>query len=106
MVLLFLLVSVLLASNNCSLLKNGIDLFRKLKHDSHEFMMPYISNMFLMPNTRSTFSCICDTNVNTPYLWPCIPIIIGMMNNTLMNYPFPTLILCIFDAHFGNECKD
>ena len=31
----------------CSFGKNGIDLFRKLKHDSHEFIMPSDSNVFL-----------------------------------------------------------
>ena len=33
----------------CSLGKKGIDLFRKLKHDSHELMIPSNSNMFLIP---------------------------------------------------------
>ena len=47
----------------CSLGKNGIDLFRKLKHDSCEFIITSSSNIFFMPKTISTFSCISDTNV-------------------------------------------
>ena len=47
----------------CSLEKKGIDLFRKLKHDSQEFILPYNSNKFFIPKTKSTFSCISDTNV-------------------------------------------
>ena len=47
----------------CSLGKKGIDLFKQLKHDSHTFIMPSHPNIFLMPNTKSTFSCISDTNV-------------------------------------------
>ena len=34
----------------CSLGKNGIDVFKKLKHDSHEFIIPSNSNIFLIPN--------------------------------------------------------
>ena len=49
-----------------------------------------------MPNTRSTFSCISETNVKYLNLWPCISITLGMMNNTVMNCPFPTWIHCVF----------
>ena len=36
-----------------------------------------------MPNTKSTFSCISETNVYISNLWSCISIIVGMKNNTL-----------------------
>ena len=49
---------------NDSLGQKGIDLFKKLKHDSCEFIMPSNSNIFLIPKTKSTFSCISHTNVN------------------------------------------
>ena len=52
-----------------SLGKKGIDLFKKLKHDSCEFIMPSNSNIFFMSSTRSTFSCISDTNVKILNLW-------------------------------------
>ena len=32
--------------------------------------------------------------------------IIGIMNNTLTNCPFPTWILCILDANLGNKWSD
>ena len=35
---------------------NGTDLFKKLKQDSCQFIMPSNSNIFLMPITKSTFS--------------------------------------------------
>ena len=72
--------------------KKGINLFKRLKHDTLKFTMPSNSNIFLMPKTKSSFSCISIT--------------IGMINNTLMNCPFPTWILYILGANFGNECKD
>ena len=75
---------------NCSLGKNGIDLFKKLKHDSCEFIIPSNSNIFFILITWSTFSCISDTNVWISNLCPCISIIIGIINNTLTNCPYPT----------------
>ena len=36
--------------------KNGIDLLRKLKHESHESTTPSNSKMFFIPITRSTLS--------------------------------------------------
>ena len=74
----------------CSLGKNDIDLFKKLKHASHEFIISSHSDMFFIPITRSTLSCISDTNVWISNLCPCMSIIIGIINNTLMNCPFPT----------------
>ena len=56
----------------------------------HQFIMPSNSNIFFMPNTRSTFSCISDSHLKILNLWPCKSIIIGMMNKTLMNCPIPT----------------
>ena len=87
-----------------SKLKNLLLIFlgSKLKHDSHEFIMPSNSNIFFMPNTRSAFSCISDTNVKIMNLWPYISTTIGTVNNTLTNCPFPTGIHCISEANFGN----
>ena len=64
----------------CSFGKKGIDLFKRLKHDTHKFIMPSKSNIFFMLSTRSMFSCIYDTNVKNSNLWPCITITIGTMN--------------------------
>ena len=36
--------------------KNGIDLLRKLKHDSLESITPSSSKMFFIPMTKSTLS--------------------------------------------------
>ena len=36
--------------------KNGIDLLRKLKHESHESVTPSNSKMFFIPMTKSTLS--------------------------------------------------
>ena len=68
----------------------GKDLFRKLKQQSHKFMTPSYSNIFLIPKTRSTFSCNSDTKVYILNLCPCISTIVGIMNKTLTNCPFPT----------------
>ena len=46
--------------------------------------------MFLIPKTKSTVSCISYTKVYILNLCPCMSTNIGIMNNTLMNYPFPT----------------
>ena len=46
-----------------SLGKIGADLLKKLNQQSHEFMTPSNSNIFLIPKTKSTFSCISDTYV-------------------------------------------
>ena len=53
-----------------SLGNKGIDIFKKLKQHSHEFIIPSYLNMFLIPRTRSIFSCISDTQVYTSNLWP------------------------------------
>ena len=71
-------------------MKNGITLFRKLKHDSHEFIIPSNSNIFFIPKTKSTFLCISDTNVKILNLLPCISITTGIINNTLTYCQFPT----------------
>ena len=65
--------------------KMGKDLFKKLKQQSHEFITPSNSNMFLIPNTRSMFSWISDTNVHVSNLCLCMSTIIGIMNRTLTN---------------------
>ena len=70
--------------------KISMDLFKKLKQQSHEFITPSNSNIFLIAKTKSTFSCISDTKVYISNLCPCISTIIGIMNNTLMSCPFPT----------------
>ena len=36
--------------------KNGIDLLRKLKHESHESITPSNSKIFFIPMTKSTLS--------------------------------------------------
>ena len=36
--------------------KNGIDLLRKLKQESHESIMPSSSKIFFIPITKSTLS--------------------------------------------------
>ena len=41
----------------------GIDLFKKLKQYSPKFITPSYLNTFLIPKTKSTFSCIFDTRV-------------------------------------------
>ena len=69
--------------------KIGMDLFKKLKQQSHKFITPSNSSIFLIPNTKSTFSCISDTKVYTLNLCLCMPTIIGIMSNRLMNCPFP-----------------
>ena len=70
--------------------KIGMDLFKKLKQHSHKFITPSNSNIFLIHRTKSMFSCISDTKVYILNICPCISTIIGNMNNTLMNCPFPT----------------
>ena len=70
--------------------KRGTDLFRKLKQEFCESITPSSSKRFLIPNTRSTFSCITGTNVKISNLWFCIVIITGMTNSTHTYYPLPT----------------
>ena len=70
--------------------KISIDLFKKLKQQSHEFMTPSNSDIFFILETKSTFSCISDTKVYILKLCPCMSIITDIMNNTLTNCPFPT----------------
>ena len=70
--------------------KIGINLFKKLKQQSHEFMTPSNSNIFSIPKTKSTFPCISDTNVYISNLCQCMSTIIGIINKTLMYCPFPT----------------
>ena len=43
--------------------KIAMDLFKTLKQQFHEFITPSNSNIFLIPKTKSTFSCISDTNM-------------------------------------------
>ena len=70
--------------------KIGMDLFKKLKQQSHELMTTSNSNTFLFPNTKSTFLCISDTNVYILNLCLCMSAIISIINNTLTNCSFPT----------------
>ena len=72
-------------STICSFGKMGRGLFKKLKQQSHEFITPSNSNTFLIPNTRSPFSWISDTNVDTSNLCPWISTITEIMNRTLTN---------------------
>ena len=77
-------------NTTCSFEKNGIDLFRNLKDESYMSITPSNSNTFFMPKTRSTSSCISDTNVNTSNLCPHTSIITGITNNTATHCPLPT----------------
>ena len=70
--------------------KNGMDLFKKLKQQYHEFMTPSNSNIFLIHKTKSTFSCISDTNMYISNLCPCMSTIIVIINKMLTYCPFPT----------------
>ena len=74
----------------CVLGEIGMDLFKKLRQQSHEFITHSNSNIFLIPKTKSTFSCISDTNIYTSNLCPCMSTIIGIINKTLTNCLFPT----------------
>ena len=80
-----------------------MDLFKKLLQQSYEFVTHSYSNIFFVPNTKSMFSCISDTNVYISNLHPCMSTIIGIMNNTLLNCPFLTWILCVLDANLGSK---
>ena len=40
--------------------KNGIDVFRKLKHNCHVFIIPSSSIILFIPKTKSMFSWIYD----------------------------------------------
>ena len=40
-----------------------MDLFKKLEKQSHEFITPSNSNIFMIPKIKSTFSCFSDTKV-------------------------------------------
>ena len=70
--------------------KMGMDLLKKSKQQSHEFMTPSNSNIFLIPKTKSTFSCISYTNTYISNMCPCMSTIIGIINKTLTYCPFPT----------------
>ena len=62
--------------------KLGKDLFKNLKQQSHEFLTPSDSNTFLIPNTRSMFSWLSDTNVYISNLCPWISTITGIRTLT------------------------
>ena len=49
--------------NIFSFRNKGIDMFKKLKQHSHEFITPSSLNTFFIPRTISTFSCISDIKV-------------------------------------------
>ena len=70
--------------------KIGINLLKRLKQQYHEFKTPSNSNIFLIPKTKSMFSCISDTKGCILDLCLCISTIIGIMNKTLTNCPSPT----------------
>ena len=65
----------------------GNDPFKYLKQQSLQVIqvIPSSSNKVLIPNTRSTFSWISDTNVYISNLCSCISTITGIMNRTLTN---------------------
>ena len=82
-----------------------MDLFRKLTQESYESIIPPNSNKFLIPNTRSTFSCISDTSVKISNLCFCIVIITGMTNDTPTHCPLTTWILLVVEVNLGKECR-
>ena len=75
--------------------KNGIELFRNLKDEPHMSITPSNSNTFFMPNTKSTLSCISDTNVNTSNLCLHTSITTGMTNNTATHCQLPTWLFAL-----------
>ena len=77
-------------NTTCSFEKNSIDLFRNLKDESHMSVTHSNSNIFFMSNTKSTLSCISDTNVNTSNLCPHTSVLTGITNNTAAHSPLPT----------------
>ena len=83
--------------------KFGRDPFKKLKQQSHEFIMPSNSKMFLIPRAKSTFSWISDANMYISNLYPCISIFIGIINKMLKNSLFHTSIRCVLDANLSRE---
>ena len=58
-----------------------MDLFKKLRQESHESTTPSNSKIFLIPKTKSTFSWISDTKVNTSNLCSHMAKITGITNN-------------------------
>ena len=74
----------------CSLGGNGIDFFKKLKHDSFELIIPSNTSIFFVHRTKSTFSCNSETKLNTSNLWLCTFNITGIIDITLTYFPSPT----------------
>ena len=70
--------------------KIGMDLFMKLKQQSHKFITPSNLNIFYIPKPKSTFSCISDTNIYISNLCACVSTIIGIINKTLTYCPCPS----------------
>ena len=68
---------------------NGFDLFESLKHYSIEFTIPFNSNMFFIPKTKSIFSCISETKYLKSMTMK-LSNITGTINNTLTYCPFFT----------------
>ena len=62
--------------------KNGMDLYRKLKQESHESITPPSSKIVLIPKTKSTFSCISQTRVKISNLWLYMFIFTGILYST------------------------
>ena len=44
--------------------KHGVNLFKELKHDYLEMSIPSTSNIYFIPRTKSTFSCIPETAID------------------------------------------
>ena len=92
-------------TSSSSLAKNSIHLCKKLKQESLESIMPSSSNRFLIPKTKSTFSCISETNVKISNLCFCIVITTWITNRTPTYCPFPTCILLVVEVNFGIACR-
>ena len=80
-------------TSTLSLGKKGMDMFKKLRQESCESTTPSNSKMFLIPKTKSTFSWISDTKVNTSNLCSHMVKITGITNNTSTYGPLLTCIL-------------
>ena len=69
-------------TTTCSFENNGKDLFKNLNEESCVSITPSNSNTFFIPSTKSSLSCISNTNVNTSNLCPCTSIMIRITNST------------------------
>ena len=84
----------------------GIDLFKKLKQHSHEYITPSNSNAFWIPKTISIFSCISDIKCIFQICDYVYLLLLEWKKSMLKYCPLPTWVLCVFDVNLGNEWSD